>query len=230
MSNPHSLAISPQFRNAARIQQSFLAGIEKRCLVRMARRLPPWVRPDHLTVLGFAAMILAGVCYAQARTWPPTLLLVNVWLAVNWFGDSLDGTLARERHIERPRYGFYVDHIIDAFGTLFLIGGLAMSGYMSWAVAAGLLLVFYLLSINAYLATYTLGSFRLSYWKFSPTEARVLLMVGSVFAFRSATVELLGVRARLFDVGGIVAIVCMAIVLLASVVLNTLALYRMERP
>ena len=99
------------FRDAARVQQSVLAGIEKRSLVWLARRTPLWVKPDHLTALGFTAMILAGVSYALARFWAPSLIVVNVWLAVNWFGDSLDGTLARERQCQRPRYGFYVDHM-----------------------------------------------------------------------------------------------------------------------
>jgi len=228
MSNSSALNVPGEFHNASRFQQSFLAGAEKRCLVWMARRVPAWVQPDHLTVLGLAAMFLAGLSYAAARSWAPALWLVNVWLAVNWFGDSLDGTLARERRIERPRYGFYVDHIVDSFGALFLIGGLALSEYMSWPVAVSLLIGFYLLSINAYLATYTLGSFRLSYWKFSPTEVRVLLAVGNIFAFRNATVEVFSSRHLLFDIGGAVAIFCMAVVLVASVTMNTVALYRME--
>ena len=221
--------ISQGFRDAARVQQSLLATVEKRCLVWLARRLPAWVKPDHLTVLGFASMILAGASYALARLWAPSLLFVNIWLAVNWFGDSLDGTLARERRCQRPRYGFYVDHIVDSLGALFVIAGLGFSGYMNWWVAAGLLVSFYLLSINAYLATYTLGTFRLSYWKFSPTEIRILLGVGNVVALLRPTVRLIPTHPRFFDVSGVVAIVAMAGVLAVSVVRNTVALYRLER-
>jgi len=217
------------FRDAPRAQQSLLATVEKRCLVWLARRLPAWVNPDHLTALGFASMILAGACYALAHFWAPSLLVVNVWLAVNWFGDSLDGTLARERQCQRPRYGFYVDHIVDSFGALFVVAGLAFSGYMNWWVAMGLLLSFYLLSINAYLATYTLGTFRLSYWKFSPTEIRILLGVGNVVALLRPTIRLLPTHPRFFDVSGVVAIVAMAGALAVSVVRNTIALYRLER-
>ena len=155
-----------QFRNAVRRQESLLAAVEKQCLPWLAHRLPARVNSDHLTLLGFAAMFLAGACYALARWWSPSLLLVDLWLAVNWFGDSLDGTLARVRNQQRPRYGFYVDHMVDTFGALFLIGGLALSGYMAGWVALALLLSFYLLSINSYLATYTLGTFELSFWKF----------------------------------------------------------------
>jgi len=217
------------FRDAARVQQSLLARVEKCCLVWLAGQLPVWVNPDHLTALGFASMILAGASYALARIWAPSLLVVNLWLAVNWFGDSLDGTLARERQCQRPRYGFYVDHIVDSLGALFVVGGLAISGYITWWVAMGLLLSFYLLSINAYLATYTLGTFQLSYWKVSPTEIRILLGVGNVFAFVRPTVRLIPAHPRFFDVSGAVAIAAMAAVLAVSVARNTIALYRLER-
>jgi phosphatidylglycerophosphate synthase len=222
--------VQEEFRDAARIQQSLLAAVEKRCLVWLARRLPAWVKPDHLTALGFTAMILAGVSYALARVWAPSLMVVNIWLAVNWFGDSLDGTLARVRQCQRPRYGFYVDHIIDSLGALFLIAGLALSGYMSGWVAVGLLLSFYLLSINAYLATYTLGTFHLSHWKFSPTEVRILLAAGNTVALLRPTVRLIPFHPRFFDVAGAIAIVSMAAVLAASLARNTIVLYRLERP
>jgi phosphatidylglycerophosphate synthase len=194
--------------------------------------MPAWVGPDHLTLLGFGALFLAGASYAAAHWWPPALLLVNVWLAVNWFGDSLDGTLARVRNRQRPRYGFYVDHMVDSFGALFLIGGLALSGYMSERVAAALLVSFLLLSINSYLATYTMGTFRLSFWKFSPTEIRILLALGNAVALARPTVSgfsLLDTPVRFFDVGGAVAVAVMAVVLAVSVAGNTAALYREEK-
>jgi phosphatidylglycerophosphate synthase len=217
------------FQDAARQQESLLAGFEKKCLVWLASRMPAWVSSDHLTLLGFAAMFLAGASYALGRWWSPFLLVVNVWLAVNWFGDSLDGTLARFRNRQRPRYGFYVDHMVDSFGALFLIGGLALSGYMGGWVALSLLIAFYLLSVNTYLATYTLGTFQLSFWKFSPTELRILLAVGNAYAWTNPTVTLFGAEERFFDVAGIVGVVCMAVVLIASVTRNTLALYRLEK-
>src|SRR5207253_403515 len=101
----------------------------------LARRMPKWVNSDHLTFLGFLGMILAGTCYFYAKWNSLALVGAVVALAVNWFGDSLDGTLARVRNQQRPRYGFYVDHIADSFGTLVLIGGLGLSGYMTGAVA-----------------------------------------------------------------------------------------------
>jgi archaetidylinositol phosphate synthase len=218
-----------KFREAKRKQESWLAPLERRCLVWLAQRMPASVGPDHLTLLGFAALFLAGASYAAALWWPPALLLVNVCLAVNWFGDSLDGTLARVRKRQRPRYGFYVDHMVDSFGALFVIGGLGISGYASERVALALLISFLLLSINSYLATYTLGTFHLSFWKFSPTEIRILLAIGNVVALWKPRVTVLGIEARFFDVGGIIAAVAMAVVLVTSVAQNTAALYREEK-
>lgn len=226
---PIKPAFGAGFKEALRSQQSFLAPAERACLQWLAQHTPSWVNPDHLTVLGLTAMLLAGGCYALGRWFPPSLLIVNVWLAVNWFGDSLDGTLARFRNKQRPRYGFYVDHVVDAFGSLFLIGGLALSGYMNILIAAGMLIAFSLLSINAYLAAHTIGTFRLSYFKFSPTEIRVLLALGNIAAFLRPKVTLLGGKHLLFDAGGVVAIVLMSVILVISVVRNTATLYRAEK-
>src|SRR5918911_2562455 len=151
--------LDAEFKNVPRLQASLTAKAERRAVKYLAARLPQWVNSDHLTLLGLAAMVAAGVCYAAARWWPPAILVVNLWLAVNWFGDSLDGTLARLRDRQRPRYGFYVDHIVDALGTLAIICGLGLSGYMSWPVALAFVLTYFLLSIDVYLATYTIGAF-----------------------------------------------------------------------
>src|SRR5579864_3053125 len=146
-----------RFREAKRTQESFLAALEKRSLLWLAARTPFWINSDHLTLLGLVAMAGAGAGYWWSRTNPAGLFVVIACLAVNWFGDSLDGTLARFRNCQRPRYGFYVDHMVDSFGALFLLSGLALSSYMSWSIAVALLISFYLLSVNAYLAAYSLG-------------------------------------------------------------------------
>src|SRR6266481_6112500 len=122
------------FKDADRAQLSMLAAAEKKTLIWLAHRLPAWVNSDHLTALGFLAMIAAGLCYWAASWDRRALLAVILALAVNWFGDSLDGTLARVRNRLRPRYGFYVDHVIDAFGMTILFCGIAASGYISWTV------------------------------------------------------------------------------------------------
>jgi phosphatidylglycerophosphate synthase len=224
-----NVTISPAFRDARRVQESVLAGAEKKVLTAMARRLPPRVNPDHLTVLGLVAMILAGVSYASASVWPPALLVVNVWLAVNWLGDSLDGTLARVRGKLRPRYGYYVDHIIDAISAVFLFGGMALSGYASPAVAAAMLLGYLLLAIQSYLATHSLGVFSISWWKFGPTEMRILLAVGNTVAFFQPATKILGPEVLFFDVAGGIAAAAMAVVLVVTVLRNTRELYQAER-
>jgi archaetidylinositol phosphate synthase len=218
------------FAEADRSQLSFLAPIEKRCLIWLAQRAPRWINSDHLTALGLGALLAAGLGYWYSRWNPAALLLVIVCLGANWAGDSLDGTLARVRNQQRPRYGFYVDHIVDCLGALFLLGGLALSSFMSPGIALGLLIVYLLLSCEVYLATYTLGKFQISFWKFSPTELRILLAAGNIALFLKpgAGMILLGGHYSLFDIGGAVGIVGMVAVLAASVIQHTRALYLAE--
>jgi archaetidylinositol phosphate synthase len=212
-----------------RIQHSLVAGVEKRALVWIAERTPAFITPDHLTALGLVAQIAAGVSYALSRPYPLALLAAIACLALNWLGDSLDGTLARTRHQLRPRYGFYVDHMVDSFGSLALMGGLALSGYMHPAIAISLLIGFLMLSIQSYLAVHTLGEFRLSFWKFGPTELRMLLAVGNLALFWKPRVHLLGSVFRLFDVGGAIGIAGMATMVIFATGQNTIRLYREER-
>src|SRR5450755_3710622 len=215
------------FQQATRVHGSFLAAAEKRALVWMAERMPAWVNSDHLTLLGFAAQIATGLCYALAGHDRRMLLVAIGCLAANWFGDSLDGTLARVRQRQRPRYGFYVDYIIDSIGAVAMMGGLALSGYMHPVIAIGLLIGFLLLSIQSYLATYTLGEFHLSLWHFGPTELRVLLATGNLAVFRWAWV--IHGRYRLFDIGGAIGLLGMVAMLVVASVTNTVRLYREEK-
>lgn len=217
------------FKNPERIQLSILSNLEKRTLIWLAKRMPRNVHSDHLTILGFLGMLLAGISYSAARWNESALFLVIFWLALNWFGDSLDGTLARVRNQQRPRYGFYVDHVIDAFGILFLVAGIALSGYMSVWIAAGFLIAYYLLSIEIALATVSLGKFRLSFGFFGPTELRILLSVGNIVLYFHPYVQLFGHPYKLFDVGGLIGIAALLIIVLHSAVKNTITLYREER-
>jgi archaetidylinositol phosphate synthase len=160
----------------------------------------------------------------------PDMLIVGiVCLALNWLGDSLDGTLARVRNRQRPRYGFYLDHIADSIAALFLMGGLALSGYAHPAVALGMLVAFLMLSIEAYLATYTLGEFQLSYWKFGPTEIRILLAIGNIALLRNPIVKIFNRQVLLFDFGGAIAVAGMSCMLIVSTIRHTAQLYNEER-
>jgi len=223
------MMIAFPFPEMLRIQQSWLAATEKRALVWLAARTPSWINPDHLTLLGLVAQIGAGACYALAPWNQYALLGVIVSLVLNWLGDSLDGTLARVRRQLRPRYGFYVDHMVDSFGALALMGGLGLSRYMDPAIAIGLLIAFLMLSIQSYLATHTLGEFRLSFWRFGPTELRLLLAAGNLALLWKPQVHLLGEHFRLFDVGGVIGLAGMALMLIVFTIRNTLRLYRAER-
>jgi phosphatidylglycerophosphate synthase len=217
-----------RFREAKRIQQSVLASAEKRALLWLAARTPDWINSDHLTVLGLLAMAAAGAGYWWSARNRAGLVVVILCLAINWLGDSLDGTLARFRNCPRPRYGFYVDHVVDAFSALFLLGGLALSGFMSPWVGLGLLVAYLMLSIEVYLASYTLGDFKISYFKMGPTELRLLLCAGNLTLFWKSMVHLAGRSYRLFDVGGTIGISGMFLILLISVAQNTARLYRRE--
>jgi len=216
-----------RFENAARIHNALTSDPEKHTLIWMAERTPRRISSDHLTLLGFLAQVMAGVSYALSA-WNRYWLLAGIFfLALNWLGDSLDGTLARVRQQQRPRYGFYVDHIVDSFGGLALMGGLALSGYMHALTAIGLLIGFLLLSIQSYLATYTLGEFQLSFWSFGPTELRILLSIGNVALLYHPKV--FHGRFRVFDVGGAVGLIVMAAMLIFFTVRNTRRLYMEER-
>jgi phosphatidylglycerophosphate synthase len=218
-----------RFPDMRRVQESWVAEYEKPTLLWLASRMPQWIGPDHLTVLGFAAQIGAGVFYGLARWNKYWLLGVILFLALNWLGDSLDGTLARVRKQLRPRYGFYVDHMVDTFGALALMGGLALSGSMHPWIAIGLLVAFLMLSIQSYLATHALGEFRLSFWRFGPTELRILLMSGNLALLWKPSVHFIGGEYRLFDVGGAIGLGGMGLMLTCFTLENTLRLYREEK-
>lgn len=217
------------FPDMLRVQESWVASAEKHALLWLASHTPEAIGPDHLTALGLVAQIGAGACYALASTNRFCLLGVIACLGLNWLGDSLDGTLARVRQRLRPRYGFYVDHMVDTFGAAALMGGLALSGYMHPWIAMGLLIAFLMLSIQSYLATHALGEFRLSFWRFGPTEIRILLAIGNLALLWKPMVHLLGGFYRLFDVGGAIGLAGMSLMVLVFTAQNTLRLYREER-
>jgi archaetidylinositol phosphate synthase len=229
--NPGVLAdirkVSRAVGNARRIQGSFLAGLEKRTVIWLADRTPAGINSDHLTALGCLGQIMAGTFYALSRWNRYYLLAVIACLAVNWLGDSLDGTLARVRQQQRPRYGFYVDHMVDSFGAVAMMGGLALSGYMHPWIAIGLLLGFLVLSIQSYLATYALGEFRLSFWSFGPTELRLLLAIGNLALLRWPIV--LHGHYRLLDIGGAVGLLGMTSMIVCFTAKNGYRLYCEER-
>jgi phosphatidylglycerophosphate synthase len=216
------------YQPATRIQRSVLTGLEKRTLLWLAHRMPAAINSDHLTVLAFVAMLGVGLSYWLSSVTPIGLVLATLLLAVNWFGDSLDGTLARVRNHQRPRYGYYVDHVVDVTGTLFLFGGLALSGIMSPPVAAALTIAYFLVSLEVYLATNSLGIFQMSFFGVGPTELRILLALGNVALLVRGSETVLGTSFTLFDIGGIAGTVGLLATFVYSAVRNTRTLYRAE--
>ena len=153
-----------------------LAAPERRLLRGIAARLPAWVTSDQLTTLGVLAATATGIAYALSGQHHGWLWVASVMLMVQWFGDSLDGTLARVRHAERPRYGYYLDHAVDAYATAVIGLGLGLSPYVTFGIALGLVIVYLVLSINVYLESTVFGAFRLAYGRLGPTEMRLILI------------------------------------------------------
>ena len=159
-----------------REKKFLLAAPEARVLEAIAKRLPVWVKPDHLTALGLLAALGIAVAYVLSNGDEAWLWAASALLVLHWLGDSLDGTLARVRRSERPRYGYYLDHLVDAFATAAIGIGLGLSPHMLLAVGLVIVVVYLILSINTYLETHAFGTFTLGYGRLGPTEARLMLI------------------------------------------------------
>ena len=217
-----------EHKDAERQADFIVARFEKWALPRIAARLPRWVMPDHLTALGVAAATWIAFCYMKSNSNPDWLYGASLGIVLHWFGDSLDGTLARVRRHQRPRYGFYVDHVVDAAGAVFLLGGLGLSGYMSPVVALILLVAYLLVLVETFLATYTIGTFTMSYLKIGPTELRILLAIGNVVLLVHPRAGVFGREFLLFDVGGVVAACGMIATLVVTTASHVRVLYAAE--
>jgi phosphatidylglycerophosphate synthase len=212
-----------------RNNHSVTAAAEKWLLEAIARRLPAAIDSDHLSALGLCAMAAAGAAFAALRVSRWAAAAVIVALALNWIGDSLDGTLARVRGQLRPRYGYYVDHVIDLAGTTLLFAGIGWSGVMNPLLAAIVLIGYLLVSAETYLMTHAAGVFRMSFLGMGPTELRILLAGGAIKAAATPFVTLGDwPPVRLFDIGGVVAVAGLIVAFITSALGNTRALYVAE--
>jgi phosphatidylglycerophosphate synthase len=215
-----------------RTSQFLLSPFERAVLPRMAAALPQWVKPDHLTILGLIASTGIAAAYLLTSRDPRWLWAASALLVVQWFGDSLDGTLARVRRAERPRYGYYLDHLTDAYSTVAIGLGLGLSPYMLVWVGLSVVIAYLVLSINVYLETYVFGEFSFSYGRLGPTEVRVLLILLNTAAYLGAALpfQILGQGATLFDGAGIIVAVGMLGLLLVRAGGNLRKLARLEPP
>ena len=208
-----------------RIQQNILARGERRLLNWICPRLPAWVTPDQLTTLGFLGAVMVAAGYVLSWYESEWLILSLVGYVVNWFGDSLDGSLARWRRIERPSYGYFLDHSIDAAGTLLMIGARGVSPYLRVDVALMAVIGYFLLSIHSFLAAKVVGEFRLSYLAGGPNELRLMLMAMTVAMPIIGPGLVLGTPFSAFDLFALVV----ASILVALFIVQTSATARMLR-
>ena len=223
---------TPEKKDATRQAKFLVARFEQWALPRMAAALPRWVLPDHLTGLGIVAATGIMICYWLSNDDRAWLWGANLGLVLHWFGDSLDGTLARVRRIQRPRYGFYLDHLTDAYSTAALGLGLGFSPFMLVSVGLAGVVAYLILSINVYLETYVFGVFRYGYGVLGPTEARLLLIALNTTALFVSPLPftLLGVGMTAFDVGGIAVTALMLGLLAWRAARNLRELGRLEPP
>ncbi len=198
----------------------------------MAASLPRWILPDHLTAFGVLGATIIAAGYLCSRWTPAWLWAVNAGLVIHWIGDSLDGTLARVRKHERPRYGFYLDHLTDAYATIVIGIGLGFSPYMLLSVSLALVITYLLLSINVYLETHVFGVFRYGYGIVGPTEARVVLLALNLLALAVGPLgfRLAGIGVTLFDVLGVLLGLGMLALLMTRALRNLRTLGRQEPP
>jgi phosphatidylglycerophosphate synthase len=207
-----------------RVNQMLLGPLERPALQFLARTAPPWVTPDVLTAIGVAGSLLCFVGYWLTQCDAAWLWLVNLGLIINWYGDSLDGTLARFRKIERPKFGFYIDHTVDAVAEFLTIIGIGLSPYLRLDVAAFALIGYLLMSVHVYVRTCVDGVFKISYGAIGPTELRVIVFLvnATVFFaedwFLAPVVRDAGVLGTLrpFDIVGLVLASALSLVFLVA--------------
>jgi archaetidylinositol phosphate synthase len=216
---------------AERTATFLLAPLEGRALRWLAHRLPRWVLPDDLTAVGVLAAL--GICAAyqlsnDSNAW---LWVASALLVVHWFGDSLDGTLARERRIQRPKYGYYIDHLVDAISTALIGIGLGLSPYMLLSVATLIVVAYLILSINVYLESFAFGRFEIGYGYIGPTEIRLILIAlnTALALFPTLDIHVLGLDLTPLDLVGL-AIAGVMIALLATRAFKNLRTLAKEEP
>jgi archaetidylinositol phosphate synthase len=183
MPSRKSKKVGTQVTKQKRQIPSFLGFLERPALAWLSAHMPSWVTPDMLTIFGFLSAVLIGVSYVLSRNNPAFLWLASLGFVFNWFGDSLDGTLARRRNIERPKYGFFIDHTTDALAEAIIFIGLGLSGYVDMVLALIALVGYFLISILVYIYTYVSGTFRIAYISLGPTEFRFIAILANTLIF-----------------------------------------------
>ena len=215
-----------------RIIHSITGPLEKRALLWIAMRIPRCINPDILSIIGFLAAILIGVSYVLSKNNPIFLWIAILGFVLNWFGDSLDGTLARYRKIERPRYGYFLDHSLDGISITVILTGLAFSGYTRLELAWAVNIIYLLFTLNTSLTNFTSREFQLSYAYIGPTELRILAIIASIGVYFNTAkfIHLPFGDFTIFDGLMILLLVIFIPVFLLSTIFQIIQLYKEEPP
>lgn len=217
-----------------RIQHSFLHRLEKKVLIWLAERVPRYINSDHLTIIGFIGAIISCLGYILTNLDFIYLWMASFGLVVNWVGDSLDGTLARVRNAQRPIYGFFFDHNIDALTILVVCIGVGLSPLVSFSIAMLILAGYLLLSIFSYINTYLKGEFRITYMNLGPTEFRIIAIITNTaliyLPIKNMTLDLIGFSIGIIDAVCIVIAIILILIYLYSFIANIRMYGRIDPP
>lgn len=232
------MTMTMEMKQARRIQTSVLNGLEKRALVWMAERMPRWVSSDLMSFTGFIGSLMIAAGYALTSVSPSFLWLSSAGFLVNWFGDSLDGTLARVRNMQRPVYGYFLDHTLDCVNELIMFTGLGLSPLMDMRVALLILVAYLLMTINVEMNAHLKGEFKLTFAKLGPTEFRVIAVILNTVLVLSPSIRELEVSVSLLgrelcltvlDIAGL-SVAAILLVIYLFTVFNDLAGYSTADP
>jgi archaetidylinositol phosphate synthase len=215
-----------------RINDILLGPLERPALQWLAAHMPTWMTPDLLTIIGILGAVIILTGYVLSNENAAFLWLATFGFVINWFGDSLDGTLARYRKIERPKYGFFVDHTVDAFSQLLIFAGIGLSPYVSFELAMLALVGYLLMSILVYVDTYVTGVFKISYGKLGPTEMRAIAIILNIafLYFGVPTIDLSFVQISIYDLVTLLIASILILIYIFSTIRRAGELARLERP
>jgi archaetidylinositol phosphate synthase len=215
-----------------RINDILLGPLERPALKWLSIHMPRWVTPDHMTILGVVAAIIIFISYWLTTYDSNFLWMASFGLVLNWFGDSLDGNLARYRHIERPKYGYFIDHTVDAFSEILVGIGIGLSPYVRFDVALLGLIGYMLMSVFVYISTYVKGIFKISFSKVGPTEFRLMLIAANtlVYFIGNPVLKLSFVTVSVYDAIGIIAAITLFILFIVSTIVQAIELSKLEIP
>lgn len=219
---------------AERIQTSLLNSAEKKLLVWLAERMPRWVTSDMLTYFGVVAAVLYAVFCYLANFNVYYFWASSACLFFNWFGDSLDGTLARVRQTQRPKYGFFIDHSLDALTTCLFCMGLGFSPLMHLTIALYIMGGYLCLSIYTYLSTIAMGQFRLTYASLGPTEMRLIIilvcLIYAYFPLENIRFEMFTQQWSIYDCIGAVVAALLFLIYIISMIIDLRKLAKIDPP